>query len=137
MTQLQSIDARTGQPRGEAWAESTPAEIDAAAAHAAAVATDFAATSAATRAALLRGLAAAVEAERDTLAPLADAETGLGLPRLSGEIDRTVFQLRGFADVLEHGDAHQFIDDAAVAGAPPVGRPRLTRVRVPLGPVAM
>mgnify|MGYP000844956621 FL=1 len=137
MTQLQSIDARTGQPRGEAWAESTAAHIDAAADRAAAVAGDFAATSAATRAALLRALGAALEAERDTLAPLADSETALGLPRLNGEIDRTVFQLRGFADVLEHGDAHQLVDDAAVAGAPPAGRPHLTRVRVPLGPVAM
>ena len=104
MTQLQSIDARTGQPRGEAWAESTAAHIDAAADRAAAVAGDFAATSAATRAALLRALGAALEAERDTLAPLADSETALGLPRLNGEIDRTVFQLRGFADVLDHGD---------------------------------
>ena len=137
MTQLQSIDARTRLPRGEAWAESTPAEIDAAVERAAAVAGDFAATSAATRVALLRALGAALESERDTLVPLADSETALGLPRLNGEIDRTVFQLRGFADVLEHGDAHPFVDDAAVAGAPPAGRPHLTRVRVPLGPVAM
>jgi NADP-dependent aldehyde dehydrogenase len=134
---LQSIDARTGQPHGESWPESTPAEIDAAAAAAAQAADAFAATSAADRAALLRDLAAALEAQRETLVPLADRESGLGPVRLNGELDRTAFQLRGFADMLERGEAHAFVDDAAVAGAPPAGRPRLTRVRVPVGPVAM
>src|SRR5450830_942342 len=35
---LQSIDARTGAPQGDAWAESTPAQIDAAVAASAAAA---------------------------------------------------------------------------------------------------
>lgn len=134
---LQSIDARTGQPQGDAWPESTAADIDAAVAASAAAADAFGATSAAERAALLRALADAVHAARATLVPLADRETGLGLPRLEGELDRTTFQLRGFADVLDNGGAHSFLDEAAVAGAPPAGRPRMTRVRVPLGPVAM
>ncbi|WP_311223320.1 MULTISPECIES: aldehyde dehydrogenase (NADP(+)) [unclassified Acidovorax] len=134
---LQSIDARTGQPHGDAWAESTPAQIDAAVAAAAQAADAFGATSAADRAALLRDLASALEAQRETLVPLADRESGLGPVRLNGELDRTAFQLRGFADVIERGDAHTTIDDPAVAGAPPAGRPRMLRVRVPLGPVAM
>ncbi len=134
---LQSLDARTGQPVGAAWPESTLAQIDAAVAAAAAAAAAFAATSADSRAALLRALADALETSREPLVALADRESGLGLPRLNGELDRTAFQLRGFADVLRAGGAHALIDDAAVAGAPPAGRPRLTRVRVPLGPVAM
>lgn len=134
---LQSIEARTGQPVGDAWPESSLADIDTAAQAAAAVSGAFAATSAAERASLLRALAAALDADRDPIVALADRETGLGLPRLNGELDRTTFQLRGFADVLERGEVHAFIDDAAIAGAPPVGRPRLTRVRVPVGPVAM
>lgn len=134
---LQSIEARTGKPIGEGWAESTAAGIDQAARASAAAADAFAATSAAQRAELLRALAAALETDREALVALADRESGLGLPRLNGELDRTTFQLRGFADVLERGDAHAVVDDAAIAGAPPAGRPRLTRVRVPLGPVAM
>lgn len=134
---LQSLNARTAQPFGEAWAESTCAQIDLAVTAAASAADAFAATSAASRAALLRALADGLEVDRDTLVPLADCESGLGVSRLSGELDRTAFQLRGFADVLLTGDAHAFDDDEAVAGAPPAGRPRLTRVRVPLGPVAM
>jgi NADP-dependent aldehyde dehydrogenase len=134
---LQSIDARTGTPVGAQFPESTPAEIDQSVAAAVAVADAFAATSAAQRASLLRALAVALEGNRETLVALADRETGLGLPRLNGELDRTAFQLRGFADVLDQGIAHAVVDDPAVAGAPPVGRPRLAKVRVPVGPVAM
>nr|WP_315233124.1 aldehyde dehydrogenase (NADP(+)) [uncultured Albidiferax sp.] len=134
---LQSTEARTGTAIGAPWPESTLAEINQTVAAAAAVADSFGATSAAQRASLLRALSAALEADRTNLVAVADRETGLGLPRLNGELDRTTFQLRGFADVLEAGTIHASIDDAAVAGAPPVGRPRLTRVRVPVGPVAM
>lgn len=111
--------------------------IDAAALAAGQAAGDFAASSAAARARLLRALADALEAERESLVPLAEQETGLGLSRLDGELDRTAFQLRGFATEFERGAAHRVEDDPAVAGAPPAGRLRLTRVRLPLGPVAM
>ncbi|UBM09356.1 aldehyde dehydrogenase (NADP(+)) [Cupriavidus metallidurans] len=134
---LQSIDARTGQPSGESWAASTPAAIAATVAAASEASAVWAASDGATRARLLRGLASALEAAREQLVPLADRETALGTARLNGELVRTAFQLRGFADVVEQGAAFAVQDDAAVAGAPPVGRPRLTLVRVPLGPVAM
>ncbi|MDP3611234.1 MAG: aldehyde dehydrogenase family protein, partial [Rubrivivax sp.] len=78
-----------------------------------------------------------LEGARDTLVPLADSESHLGPVRLNGELDRTCFQLRGFADQVEAGAHLAFSEDAAVAGAPPAGRPRLARARVPLGPVAM
>lgn len=134
---LQSIEARTGQAVGERWEDSTRAEVDAAAQASAAAADAFAAAPSAQRAELLRALASALEADREALVALADRESGLGLPRLNGELDRTTFQLRGFADVLKRGDAHAFTNDAAVAGPPPSGRPHLMRVRVPVGPVAM
>ena len=120
-----------------ALTDSTPAQIDAAVAAAAAAADTWAAGDGATRAALLRGLAEALEAERAALVPLADAETSLGPGRLNGELDRTAFQLRAFADRVAAGDAFAFTDDPAVAGAPPAGHPHLMRVRLPLGPVAM
>ncbi|WP_119154193.1 aldehyde dehydrogenase (NADP(+)) [Caldimonas tepidiphila] len=132
-----SIDARTLQPVGEPLAESTPEQIDAAVARAADAFEDWASSRAGARAALLRGLADALEAKRETLVPLADAETALGSARLNGELDRTCFQLRGFAREVEAGAPFRCVDDAAVAGAPPAGRPRLTRVLAPLGPVAM
>jgi NADP-dependent aldehyde dehydrogenase len=115
----------------------TPAQIDATVAAAAAAADSFAASDASTRAALLRGLADALEAARDTLVPLADRESHLGPARLNGELDRTAFQLRGFATRVEAGDPFAHVDDPAVAGGPPAGHPALLRVRQPLGPVAM
>lgn len=117
--------------------DSTPEQIDAAVRAADAAAAAWGASSGAARAALLRGLAAALEGARADLVPLADRETHLGAGRLNGEVDRTAFQLRGFADQCEAGVPFAFTHDAAVAGAPPAGRPQLSRVRVPLGVVAM
>ncbi|WP_039365635.1 aldehyde dehydrogenase (NADP(+)) [Pandoraea fibrosis] len=97
----------------------------------------YGASNASTRARLLRGLADALEAQAPALIALADEESGLGTARLTGELARTAYQLRGFADDVERGVPFHQIDDAAVAGAPPAGRPHLTRVFAPLGPVAM
>ena len=112
-------------------------DVDAAAFAAHAAFARYGASDAAIRATLLRGLAEALETHRDRLVPLADEETCLGLARLNGELDRTAFQLRGFAVQVEQGAASVATDDPAVPGAPPVGHPHLLRVRVPLGPVAM
>jgi acyl-CoA reductase-like NAD-dependent aldehyde dehydrogenase len=86
---------------------------------------------------LLRALADALEGQRERLVALADEKTHLGAARLNGELDRTTFQLRGFATQVEQGAAFAFTDDSAVAGALPAGHPALVRVRVPVGPVAM
>ena len=112
-------------------------DVDAAAFAAHAAFARYGASDAAIRATLLRGLAEALETHRDQLVPLADEETCLGLARLNGELDRTAFQLRGFAIQVEQGAASVTTDDPAVPGAPPVGHPHLLRVRVPLGPVGM
>ena len=117
--------------------DSTAADVDAAARAAQAAFASFGASDAATRARLLRGLADALETHRERLVALADADTHLGPARLNGELDRTAFQLRGFATQVEHGAAFAFTEDPAVPGAPPEGHPNLMRVRVPVGPVAM
>lgn len=117
--------------------DTPPASIDQAVRAAQAAFAAFGASDAATRAHFLRGLADALDANKARLVPLADQETHLGAARLSGEVDRTTFQLRGFASQVEQGAAFAYTDDPAVAGAPPVGHPSLARVRVPLGPVAM
>lgn len=135
--QLQSIDARTGQPVGEAWQGDSPAAIDHIVAAAVQAAPQWAQASVMHRGVLLRALADALEADRQELVALADRETALGETRLNGELDRTAFQLRGFADALARGMAHAVVDDPAVAGAPPAGRPALLKVQVPLGPVAV
>lgn len=112
-------------------------QIDQAVATVAATAEFWATSSAGMRAGLLDGLAQALEANLNALVTLADEETRLGQGRLNGEVARTAFQLRGFANTVRSGVPYAFIDDQAIAEAPPAGRPRLTRVNEPLGPVAM
>jgi NADP-dependent aldehyde dehydrogenase len=89
------------------------------------------------RASLLRELATALEAHRAPLVETADRETALGPQRLSGEIDRTAFQLRAFADYIVNGAHRRTVRQAAVSGPPPLGRPALVRTHVPIGPVVV
>ena len=97
----------------------------------------WAASDGACRAALLDGLAEALGSDRAALVSLADSETHLGAARLNGELDRTIFQLRGFAEVVLEGVPYRTVIDEAVAGMPPAGHPAMVLARVPLGPVAM
>ncbi|GAA4418305.1 aldehyde dehydrogenase (NADP(+)) [Acidovorax lacteus] len=137
MNPLFSFNARTGEPLGEPLATSTPAQIDATVQAAHAAFDDWACSSGAQRAALLRHLADGLEAQREALVALADLETALGPVRLNGELDRTTFQLRRFADMAQRGEPFAVLDDPAVAGNPPVGHPAMQLHRMPLGPVAM
>lgn len=137
MTTLQSFNARTSQAYGAALPATTTAELNTAIDKAGEAFDDWQASDGASRAHLLTALAAALEQDREKLVELADAETGLGLPRLNGELDRTAFQLRRFATIAQSDGAFAFTDDPAVAGSPPAGHPAMMRVRVPLGPVAM
>ncbi|CAM5452380.1 Aldehyde dehydrogenase (NADP(+)) OS=Streptomyces tendae OX=1932 GN=GUR47_13210 PE=4 SV=1 [Streptomyces tendae] len=67
---------------------------------------------------------------------MADAETALGPVRLTGELARTCYQLRAFADIVDEGEFLGVVvnhpDDTAT---PPV--PDLRRYKVPLGVVAV
>ncbi|WP_138414384.1 aldehyde dehydrogenase (NADP(+)) [Sinomonas gamaensis] len=90
------------------------------------------------RARLLEAVADAVDAAADDLVPVAQTETHLAEGRLRGELQRTTFQLRLFAEVLRDGgylDARiDHADPEWPMGAP---RPDLRRVRIPLGPVVV
>ena len=70
---------------------------------AAAVAAELEAAGRSGRARMLRAMADALDAGRDELVATADRETALGVPRLDGELTRTTFQLRFFAEVIEDG----------------------------------
>lgn len=135
-THFSSYNARTAEVLGT-LAASTPAEIDAACTAAAAAFPLWQASSGAQRSSLLRSLAAGLEAARESLVAVADQETALGPARLNGELDRTAFQLRRFADLAERGVAFEFLDDPVMSGAPPAGHPAMQRWSVPVGPVAM
>lgn len=91
----------------------------------------------ATRAGWLEAVAACLEQDAATLVATAAGETHLGVPRLEGELKRTVFQLRLFADEILRGEHF----DATIDHADPdwgMGpRPDLRRYNVPLGVVGV
>ncbi|MFC9928236.1 aldehyde dehydrogenase (NADP(+)) [Streptomyces sp. NPDC127190] len=129
-----SVDPRTGKQREQVAVEATAQEVDAAvrAAHAA----RGALADRTVRAAFLRSAAAGLDAAKDGLVETADAETALGPVRLTGELARTAYQLRAFADIVDEGAFLDVVinhpDDTAT---PPI--PDLRRYKVPLGVVAV
>ncbi|MFF9062757.1 aldehyde dehydrogenase (NADP(+)) [Streptomyces sp. NPDC101213] len=129
-----SVDPRTGKQREQVAVEATAQEVDSVvrAAHD----TRAALADRTVRTAFLRTAADRLEAARDQLVEVADAETALGPVRLTGELARTCYQLRAFADIVEEGAFLDVVinhpDDTAT---PPV--PDLRRYKVPLGVVAV
>ena len=95
-----------------------------------------AAASDAERAAWLTAVADALDANSAELVEIADSETRLGVPRLTGEVARTSGQLRLFAKVITEGSyLEAVIDHADPAATPP--KPDLRRLLKPIGPVAV
>ncbi|MEU2184552.1 aldehyde dehydrogenase family protein, partial [Streptomyces thermolilacinus] len=129
-----SVDPRTGKRRELVATEATAHDVDRAvrAAHDARAAL----ADRAVRSAFLRSAAARLEAARDRLVAAADAETALGVPRLTGELARSCYQLREFADIVDEGAfLDVIINHPDESATPPV--PDLRRYKVSLGVVAV
>ena len=136
MTDIKSIDPRTGETREVVAAETTRGEMDTICGQALSAFRFMRQQDRSWRARLLREIANALEAERGALVEVADAETALGPTRLNGELTRTCFQLQMFADVVQEGSyVEATIDHAGDTAMGP--RPDLRRMLVPLGPVAV
>ncbi|RKT89038.1 NADP-dependent aldehyde dehydrogenase [Saccharopolyspora antimicrobica] len=132
----QGIDPRTGEPVGPEVPDSSAEGVSEAVARAQECAQWLADLPHTRRAGLLRALATALREDESALVRLADAETGLGEPRLTGELARTAAQLDMFADVLDDGAfCEAVIDHADPRAVPP--HTDLRRVLAPLGPVAV
>ncbi|MCM2681237.1 aldehyde dehydrogenase (NADP(+)) [Echinimonas agarilytica] len=85
----------------------------------------------------LNTIAEEIESLGDQLLETADAESGLGIPRMTGERARTCGQLRAFADIVAQGQWVQASIDTAIPDRKPVPKPDLRRMMRPLGPVAV
>ncbi|MFE0188074.1 aldehyde dehydrogenase (NADP(+)) [Streptomyces sp. NPDC058989] len=129
-----SVDPRTGERREQVTAEADAAGVDAVvrAVHR----TRGALADQAARTALLRAAAGQLEALRTEIVRVADAETALGEARLQGELARSAYQLRAFADEVGDGDYLGVIIDHADGTLSPE-RPDLRRYKIPLGVVAV
>jgi NADP-dependent aldehyde dehydrogenase len=133
---ITTTDPRTGVTTKTRSQETTPVEVDAIAQEAQAAMAGLEGLGRAGRARLLEAVADSLAAAREDLVRTADQETGLGETRLTGELNRAVFQFRLFAEALREGSyVEAMIDHAAQT---PLGPgPDLRRMLRPLGPVAV
>jgi NADP-dependent aldehyde dehydrogenase len=117
--------------------DTPPEELDRLVAAAAGAAPALVGSRPADRAAWLEHVGARLDAAAEELVPLAARETHLGVDRLQGELKRTTFQLRLFAEVLRDGAFLQATIDHADPSWPMGARPDLRRMLRPIGPVAV
>src|SRR5215217_5174717 len=125
---FRAIDPSTSQPLPGDFHEGTAAEADAALSAAHEAFQTFRKTDGKTRAVLLDAIAANIEALGDGLLERANAETALGLPRLTGERARTCGQLRMFARLSEEGSWVDARIDRAIPDRKPLPRPDIRRL---------
>ena len=105
--------------------EATTGEIDAALTMAAKAFITYKKTTAGQRAAFLQAIADEIVSLGDELINVASAESGLPLPRLQGERDRTTGQLRLFANTITEGSwVHARIN---------TGTPDVRQMQIPIG----
>ena len=116
-------------------ADTTPGDLQRILATAEGASTAWALVPAAGRAAALTAVAGALDGAATELVPLAGEETFLAAGRLAGELKRTTFQLRLFAELLADGGYLDARIDHADPGWPMGPRPDIRRVLEPLGPV--
>lgn len=136
MSTLTTTDPRTGTTRDTGIVPSTAADVAAVTQQAAAAFGILRSESRTWRAGLLRALADGLEADRTTLVEAAMSETGLAEARLNGELSRSAFQFRLFAEAVEEGGYLEAVIDHA-ADTPLGAGPDVRRMLVPLGPVAV
>jgi len=89
------------------------------------------------RAVLLETIAGELDDLDDAFVRVVMQESGLPEPRVRGERQRTVNQLRLFAQVLRRGDFLGARIDTALPERQPVPRPDIRQYRTGLGPVAV
>ncbi|GAA0716964.1 aldehyde dehydrogenase family protein [Dactylosporangium roseum] len=127
-----SYHPRTGN-HVDGPAESAPAEVETAVAAAVEAFPLVAATPPAIRQAWLEAIARELETKADELCALADEETALGDPRLSGELAKCAASARFYGTVATSGHWVGALVDT-VPGPVPT---ELRRANVSLGPVAV
>lgn len=131
-------DTRSTEPDTDTAADTrTAIDVDTAMESAAEAAPALAVSLPTARASWLRAIADRLDADADALVDLAVQESHLTRRRLSGELVRTTFQLRLFAEVVESGRYLDATVDHADPDWPMGARPDLRRMLRPLGPAAV
>lgn len=133
---LDALDPASGLPIGPAFGGGEASDVERACALAQVAFAPYRTAPLKLRAALLEAIAQGLLDLGDALLERAHRESALPLARLQGERQRTVNQLRLFAQVLSDGHwRHATIDHAFAQGTPPRSDLRLQSIAV--GPVAI
>lgn len=85
----------------------------------------------------LRKIADGLESVKADLIPLAARESNLPEGRITGELGRTVGQIRLFANLVEEGSWVEATIDHADPSRSPIPKPDIRRFLTPLGPVVV
>jgi NADP-dependent aldehyde dehydrogenase len=117
--------------------DTLPEELDRLIGAAAEAAAELVGSRPSDRAGWLELVATRLDAAAEELVPIAARETHLGVDRLQGELKRTTFQLRLFAEILRDGSFLQATIDHVDPAWPMGARPDLRRMLRPIGPVAV
>src|SRR5215213_5215449 len=125
------------QQEGQGPGDTPPEELDGLIGAAAEAAPVLVGSHHSDRATWLELVADRLDARAENLVPLAAQETHLGVDRLQGELKRTTFQLRLFAQILGEGSFLQATIDHADPVWPMGPRPDLRRMLRPIGPVGV
>ena len=133
---VQSYNPTTGESQATGFAETSDGDVAILCEKAQRAAEVIAGYPLAWRAAFLDAVAVALEADASAIIALADAETGLGEGRLTGEMKRTCFQFRFFAGVVRDGGfLEASVDHPSDSPMGPL--PDLRRQLEPLGVVGV
>ncbi len=125
----------TGEKLEPRYPEATASEIDRALKAAQEVFNAYRAMGADKHAELLDAIADAIEALGEPLLERAHAETGLPMPRLTGERGRTTGQTRLFAKMVREGSWVRARIDHAEPDRAPLPKPDVRQMLAPIGPV--
>lgn len=136
MATFTSFNPRTGQPGASRFEDATSEQVAEAARRAEAAFRSSRHQQPADVALELSAIADELDALGEEAVNTADRETGLGRPRLTGELARASGQFRSFAKVCVEGSfVEAVVDHARPDRTPP--RPDLRRMLFPLGPVVV
>ena len=127
-----SVDPRSKTAAGAPFHKATPKEVDRAVNAAATAFQEIRSYPSRKIADFLDEIAAQIEALGDALLHTADRETGLGLPRLTGERARTTGQIRAFGALLREGAYLR-----AIINTEAPDQPAIKQMQFPLGPAAI
>lgn len=134
---FRAVNPATGDFLAGSFVEGTTEDVAAAATLAERDFDFFRQTSGLQRSELLAAIAEELLTLKESIVQRGNLETGLTLPRLEGELGRTINQLQMFSQFVENDDYKLMKIEQAVPDRQPLPKSDLRLTQIPIGPVAV